>query len=679
MNSYPKPVMNYSANNKYLMYADIFCSWSILFPVLALLGWIIDLPLLKKGHPALPAMQPNTAIGLILASMAILLLNRSHGKLVRNWITFLSIIVFIFGLLVLVEYMVGHDIGIDSLFVNEASSMEQPYPGRPSPQTAMNFLILSLGILCFHLSPMLIGFGQLCALAVSANAILSMTGYIFSVDQYFGFPIYNPAIGMAIHTALSFVLLSVALIFSRPKEGMMALVTSETRSGVIARNIFLTGILAPPLVGIFTHIGVALGWYNVNTQISYFIVIVIGVILRTTWKATNISEQEEIRAIAAEEHLRLANERFDLALQGADLGSWDWNIKTGKVYFNSRWAKMRGFELSEIIPNIEFWTSGIHPEDRLRVKKQLDDYFQGLIPQYECEFRVKHKSRDWIWILDKGKVFERDAEGVPKRMVGTELDITERKKLEEEIKRAVKVREDVLAIVSHDLKNPISTIILITELLHKKSQDSQVITFANKIQIAADRMQQLIDDLLDFSKIESGTFSIKLQSENLNEVVMPILENMKVQAEARHQRFEVSIPHYLPQIACDCHRIEQVISNLVGNAIKFTPVGGTIKISASEEGNIITVSIADTGPGMAPEQLPKVFNKFWQAEKTMHLGSGLGLSIAKGIIEGHGGKIWAESELGKGSQFYFTIPLASPENKRQPLQTNSFIRPMTSH
>jgi signal transduction histidine kinase len=171
-------------------------------------------------------------------------------------------------------------------------------------------------------------------------------------------------------------------------------------------------------------------------------------------------------------------------------------------------------------------------------------------------------------------------------------------------------------------------------------------------------MQLLIADLLDFAQIESGTFSVKTCAENLNRVASPVIEGLRFLAESKGQKLEMDISVELPRVAVDAHRINQVVSNLVGNAIKFTPEGGEIRVSARQQGNQVVVSIADTGPGIPSEHLIKIFDWFWQAEKTKQTGSGLGLCIAKGIVQAHGGKIWAESELGKGSLFSFTIPLA---------------------
>jgi signal transduction histidine kinase len=194
-------------------------------------------------------------------------------------------------------------------------------------------------------------------------------------------------------------------------------------------------------------------------------------------------------------------------------------------------------------------------------------------------------------------------------------------------------------------------------------ETDQITEFANKIQRAVDKMLQLISNLLDFSKIESGTFSVDRHVEALQHIIPPVVDGMKTLAEAKQQTIECRIEANLPEVAADRHRVEQVVSNLLSNAIKFTRQGGSIVVSAQERDETVVVSVSDEGPGIPREHLSKVFDRFWQAEKARPFGSGLGLSIAKGIVEAHGGTIWADSQLAKGSSFFFTLPLADADTK----------------
>jgi PAS domain S-box-containing protein len=1337
---------------------------SIIFPLIGAAGWILRMPLLSQLHTTLPAMQPNTAVGLILCAIAVLVSLRNGRSLKYSSTVFsLGSLISLLGLVTLGEYAFGWDPGIDRIFLGQVSSDNQLFPGRPSPQAAMNFFLLGGVFLarslrfrrhCRH------SIAQLCALLAGANSLIVVTGYIFSAKLLYGFPLYAPAIGLALPTSIAFILLSIAVLFSRPNEGVMTLVTSDTRAGGIARRVVLSSFLIPPLVGALGKIGVVAGWYDVYVHISLFIILIVGLILRITWKAARQAEKEELRSNAAHRELFHANklltfafeerqifvalienssdfisiadsngkiiyvnpsgrqmvgmpldypventrlleyyspeqrsfaadviikamnekdhwrgetcfrnwktqesipvsdehflireektgrilgtgtvtrdiseakqaqdrirevqERFELALRGADLATWDWNIKTGEVSFNSRWAEMRGLLPEDVKPHVDFWIAGIHPEDLPRVKKALADYFEGIIQEYSTEFRVLNHSKEWIWILDRGKIFARDEHGSPTRMVGIERDITEPKILEQALQEshsnlsraqsvamigswrlditrdrliwsdenyrifgipprtavnyqtflacvhpddrsyvhqewtaalagkaydiehrivvgdrikwvrekadlefdrtgkvsggvgitqditerrrlevelrlseakasgivsvsadaiisidedqritlfnegaerifgyskgevigapidilipekfrsihrqhvdkfamgkqvarrmgdrgsaisgrrksgeefpadaaiskidvgykrilsvflrditvqkrieneqrfladlgillaksldlkatlesllqlvvrdiaemcivytsdedgkiyrlkgatrdpskgwicdllvwseliqrqanpiseaidtrqtvvigkvepkmfeswtqnkehlqvlrtidpksllvtpliahgelrgaiciislaatrvftqtdlylsegiasrvalaienarlyreaqraklitdnlpsliaywdkdqrckfanqaysdwfgfnpkklvgtsmldllgaglyeknlpyiqgalsgtvqrferdlkqhstgeirhtsatyipeiidgkvvgffvlafdvtdlknaelnaaterdkafdAVRTREEILAIVSHDLKNPLAAVSLSIQLLLKlnKLEGSQLQDFANRIQRSVSQMQTLIGDLLDFAKIQAGTFSVEIFRESLLGIVLPLREVFQSLADAKKLHLDVEISQQLSEVACDGSRIAQVISNLLGNAIKFTPEGGTVRLFAVETKGGVLVSVSDTGPGIPSEQLSKVFDRFWQAKETKHLGSGLGLSIAKGIIRAHHAKIWVESEVGKGSQFFFTLPLATSETR----------------
>lgn len=244
-------------------------------------------------------------------------------------------------------------------------------------------------------------------------------------------------------------------------------------------------------------------------------------------------------------------------------------------------------------------------------------------------------------------------------------DVTERKKVEEknarlyhELEQAVIAREEVLAVVSHDLGNPLAAISLVTTVLqrHDLAQDDRLKEYVSSIATSVDQMKRLLRDLQDFSKMQSGTFSVKKNPEKAMDVLSSAIVSVRSLAEGRRQTLTTDIPATLPQIMCDRHRIVQALSNLLGNAVKFTPEGGAISVQAGQRGSEVVMSVSDNGPGISPEDLPRIFDRFWQADATRNTGAGLGLTIVKGIAEAHGGRIWAESQVGVGSSFHFAIP-----------------------
>jgi two-component system, chemotaxis family, sensor kinase Cph1 len=228
--------------------------------------------------------------------------------------------------------------------------------------------------------------------------------------------------------------------------------------------------------------------------------------------------------------------------------------------------------------------------------------------------------------------------------------------------RAVRARDDLVAVVSHDLKNPLNVIQMQSVLLRNVAgadadeRSSRLRGALDRIQRAVGHMDSLIHDLLDLARIEAGRFVLQRQTEALDEMLSEALIILRPLAEAKgvvlREEAEAGV-----RVLVDRERIFQVVSNVVGNAIKFTPTGGRIVLRASTEQGNALLAVTDTGPGLAPEQMSEVFNRYWQASKTGREGAGLGLYIAKGIVEAHGGRIWAERADEGGAAFKFTLPL----------------------
>jgi signal transduction histidine kinase/DNA-binding response OmpR family regulator len=233
---------------------------------------------------------------------------------------------------------------------------------------------------------------------------------------------------------------------------------------------------------------------------------------------------------------------------------------------------------------------------------------------------------------------------------------------------ATRARDEMLAVVAHDLRNPLSTISLGAELLLDTTPEDAANAFQRRhlgtVKRSAERMNRLIQDLLDVSRITGGKMTLSPKDEDASLLMAEAAAMLRPLAEARGITFQTRGTKELPRLRVDGARVMQVISNLVGNALKFTPEGGSVTLAAAHEGGEVRISVIDTGSGISPEQLPHVFGRFWQANDADRRGLGLGLTIARGIVEAHGGRIWVESEVGAGSIFHFTLP--SPEKEAAP-------------
>lgn len=222
-----------------------------------------------------------------------------------------------------------------------------------------------------------------------------------------------------------------------------------------------------------------------------------------------------------------------------------------------------------------------------------------------------------------------------------------------------RAREEVLAVVAHDLRNPLSAIIGMTQLLLEEdlppARQKILLDVAAR---SARQMNRLISDLLDAMRLQAGRLALDVEDVGVDEVLRQTEEAFQPIADERHVRFDVVAPKETEVVRADPLRLSQIVGNLLGNALKFTPAQGRVTLCANMQGGDVVFQVRDSGPGIPPDQMDHLFDKFWQARPSDNRGAGLGLAIARGLVEAHGGKIWVESAVGTGSTFAFTLPAA---------------------
>jgi len=225
---------------------------------------------------------------------------------------------------------------------------------------------------------------------------------------------------------------------------------------------------------------------------------------------------------------------------------------------------------------------------------------------------------------------------------------------------ATALRDRVLGVVAHDLRSPLSAILMQTSALTRRGQELERRSPKplELIHRAAMRMNRLIQDLLDVARMEAGQLTIERARLSAGGLIAEAVDMQKPLASASSLELRVDMAPEVAEVWGDRHRLLQVFENLIGNALKFTNAGGCITVGAVSQDHEVVFRVTDTGGGIAPENQSNVFDRFWQASKAGRRGAGLGLPITKGIVEAHGGRIWVESAVGKGSTFFFTIPTA---------------------
>jgi|CXWL01.1.fsa_nt_gi PAS domain S-box-containing protein len=416
--------------------------------------------------------------------------------------------------------------------------------------------------------------------------------------------------------------------------------------------------------------------------------------------ATDVTERKRV-----EEALQASESRFRLTLDVATVGLWDWNPLTLQAYYSPSWVRLLGLEDQDIaLNNIYDWRNRIHDEDRSGVEQALNDHLEGESPGYMVEHRVRHRSGEWKWFAMRGKVVQRDEQGRPVRMMGTMIDITERKLSESALAQAaqdlerknreleeardkaleaVKIKAEFLATMSHEIRTPMNGVIGMTGLLLDTALTLEQREYAETVRLSGEHLLEIINEILDFSKIEAGKLDLADVNFDLHTTVEDVISLLGQRAYPKGLELTCLVQAGVPTLLRgDPGRLRQVLVNLIGNAIKFTERGEiVVTVSASDEHARVTpaslnpsrrwfrVEVSDTGIGISPEQQAKLFQPFSQADGSTtrkYGGTGLGLAICRKLVELIGGRIGVDSQVGVGSVFWFTVPFhLQPEGTQQ--------------
>ena len=351
-----------------------------------------------------------------------------------------------------------------------------------------------------------------------------------------------------------------------------------------------------------------------------------------------------------------SEQRWKFALDGAKDGLWDWNLKTNDVFFSTQWKAMLGFKENEIFGSLEEWSKRVHPEDLQGCYDDIQKHLDGEVDIYSNIHRVLCKDGRYKWILDRGKVVETDENGDAIRMVGIHTDLTERIEMEHELNLRNKELEQFTYITSHDLQEPLNSIISFSKLLENDLDNLGDIgkKSVEVITKSAMRMKEFIISLLEFSKIGNN-------KERSNTSIIELIEELKEDLHHLITQKEAEVLYKGDEIVCKVFKQDliKLFQNLIINGIKYTEkdVKPVIIIEGKENLDHYIFSVKDNGIGIAEEHFDKIFEVFQRLHtRDQYSGTGIGLSYCKKVVDLHNGDIWLESKMGEGSTFYFKIP-----------------------
>jgi len=384
-----------------------------------------------------------------------------------------------------------------------------------------------------------------------------------------------------------------------------------------------------------------------------------------------------------EESLRESEERLRMAVEAGRMGTWEWRIDTGRVSWSPGLEAIHGLAPGAFPGTFEAVQREVHPDDRERVVQTILESVEQR-KDLHLEYRIVRADGEVRWVEGRGRLVG-ERHGRPERVVGLCRDITERKQAEEErgallageqraraeAEAANQAKDEFLAVLSHELRTPLNAILGWSRMLRFGSLDRGTVERAiETIERNAQLQTQLIDDLLDVSRIVSGKLHIERRRVDLPPVLQAAVEAVRAMAETKGVQLEQAVDATPGAVSGDAARLQQVLWNLLTNAVKFTPAGGRVQIALERREGWAEIRVADTGSGIAPAVLPHIFERFRLGDAGTtreHGGLGLGLAIVRHLVELHGGAVRAESAgEGRGSTFTVRLPLAGARESAQP-------------
>lgn len=353
--------------------------------------------------------------------------------------------------------------------------------------------------------------------------------------------------------------------------------------------------------------------------------------------------------------LQESNDRYALVAKATNDVIYDLNIASGIVIWNDTLYSKYGYSEHEPVASVEWWTSHIHPDDAMRVEREFGELIDNNQDTWQSEYRFCKANGEYAVVRDRAYVL-RDHDGAPKRIIGSMLDITETAKLN-------RAKDEFTSLVSHQLRTPLTVIQLYSAMLEQGifgSMQPDQLEHVHRINEATDRLIKLVGDILNISRIEMDRMQLHNVETNLNDFIRLCIAQVKPLAAERAIELKFASYRAAKPLPLDPAIFGEVIQNLLTNAIRYSPDSSTIEVAVKGRDQTYVISIADHGIGIPVKDQPHIFERFYRAsnaQDTAHDGTGLGLYLAKLIMENVGGQVDFTSRPSQGTTFYVTLPM----------------------
>ncbi|HVK37195.1 MAG TPA: ATP-binding protein [Candidatus Kapabacteria bacterium] len=642
--------------------------------VMVLVGWALDIAILKSPTGTL-TMKANAALALALAGISLFGL---HGvrepaepwlrSLLRGAFIGAGGVVGVLGLLTLSEHVFGVDLGIDQMLAYEpAGALATASPGRFGVPASVCFSSFGVALVLAHLRRAIAAI-QVIAVGVLLWALLAFMGYLYAAAELYTI---TRVTAIAAHTAVTLGVLAVGLLAAFADRGLVAAIGSDREGGRLARRAMLAAIVTPIVLGWFFVFMQRQGFYDIGFAVAMLVVAIVIIVSLVIGHGAVRLDREARQRMLAEARLGLNEARLRQLTTLIDL-SHDpilvWDLDGGIVEWNTGCERLYGYTREEVIGRPSDLLFGAEGGRNAAMRELLERnlFWSG---------EVRHTTRGGRTVTVESRQQLMPTEG--RRLVlESNRDVTERRRLEIELaellrreqlariaaEESARLKDEFLATVSHELRTPLNAILGWVTLLRTEEIDAQTgSTALETIERNARIQAELVNDILDVSRIVAGKLQLARAPLRLASVVEAAIDTVRPAATAKHLDVSVTVDEPDLIVAGDADRLQQIVWNLMSNAVKFTPAGGSIRIVQERAGSNVRLTVADSGCGITPEFLPFVFERFLQADGSRtrrHGGLGLGLAIARHLAELHGGTIVAASDgTDRGSTFTLELPL----------------------
>ena len=628
-----------------------------------LVGWTFHLLPLMTVLPGLVTMKPNTAlcVGCGGLSLFLLTLPKSSPRSVRLSDGLAAGMVLIGGLS-LVEYLTGYRLGIDELLFKDP--FVSAAPGRIAPLTSINSIGIGCALVLLRF-PRRIVLAHTLAMCVAFNSILATVGYLYGASAFYESGRFT---AVALHTSFAFLLLCAGVWCARSQAGFMRVATAPATSGMLVRRYGLAALVFPFVIGWLRVQGVRLGWYSSEVGVVLVAMTNATIFLTLVWVGALSVRTAEHRQTAAQQDLRESEEKYRSLFTSID---------TGFCVVEMVWdalGRPADYRFVQVNPAFEGHT-GLRDAVGKTIREMHPEFEQVWLDRYGHVARTGEPARFIEGSDVLGRWFDVYASATgsteDRQVAVLFSDISERRRSElalqsakAEAEAALRAKDDFLAALSHELRTPLTPVLMAaSDLSNDPAMPADARETLRMMQRNIGLEARLIDDLLDLTRIAKGKLEMRAQDCEVHSLLGLALEIVRDEAQAKGVDLGVDLAAMRTHFTGDPARMQQVFWNLLKNAVKFTPPGGQVSIHSHDEGNRLVIEVSDTGRGLSPDHLERIFVPFEQAglvNNAQFGGLGLGLTIAKAIVEMHGGTIQATS-AGPGLGATFRVELAARE------------------